>query len=177
MMRFMGNEAKTCILLLQVAEVNEPNQPVTPQRMVASGALNGLGLAEDLLRWEFTPTELAPAEYRAVPYDAQHRSSGPGTNLFPPNDLCFLFGYACAVAHLALSVLGICNSAFEQAPCSLPEDRKKQQGDVGVACPAQAALAQWTRTRRRCSSTCSAWCSRRRRCARSLPGSARRQPA
>lgn len=160
-----GAQARRCILPLQAVEASVPRTRLTPQTTVASGGLSGLGLDEDLLRWEVTPPERAPADYRAVSYSAQHTRSGSGAT-------CILhISRVLITMLLSLSIdLHAGRAVHLSRGSEAHGDSERLYGKAlsrlkasRVACLAQAALAPLTPPRRRCSSTWSALCSRRRR--------------
>jgi hypothetical protein len=66
---------KSVEMLNQVLEEDIPNKPMTPQRLAVSGGLTGFDVAQDLLLLDFSSPEQAPAQFRAVPYDAARIST------------------------------------------------------------------------------------------------------
>ena len=98
-----------CLQALE--EEEEEARPKTPkQDIVVSGGLVGFGVAQDLLKLDFSPEEVAPPEYRAVPYNAalpqRLRSGASGESVYQE---C-----SCLCAHQDLLKLG--SSPEEVAP-------------------------------------------------------------
>lgn len=71
----------SCLGLLQVLqEDDDPDTPKapTPKKIIVSGGLTGFGIAEDLLRIDFSTPEEAPEEYKAVAFFEEPDQIGHG---------------------------------------------------------------------------------------------------
>ena len=77
-------ESNFTLQALQEEEDPETPKVPTPKKIIVSGGLTGFGIAEDLLKIDFSTPEEAPEEYKAVaffeePRHLRHGSTSSGS--------------------------------------------------------------------------------------------------
>ena len=94
--------------VLQEEEDPDTPKPPTPKKIIVSGGFCGFGIAEDLLRIDFSTPEEAPEEYKAVAFFEEPRTIRPGVSGQKSSQHCF----ETEQSELTESKTCICNSTL-----------------------------------------------------------------